>query len=166
MTLSVGPKLDDLIPYTESGEAVHTTRGSHQGPATGMNVGDPVPGFLYYWVQHPRHHRGGSQYRRFTQWGFEAVPPDSPEHKLQETSASYVELGLDSYQAHGDVLLMRIPEERYKELSAFRRHQAEVARDGITNEYLDKAHEYEARYGSTADGPIYYRGSGHGTTSD
>lgn len=140
-------------------------RGNHRGPAAGLNVHNPQPGMHYYHCRHPKADRRGAQFQRFMNMGWEPVPPGSPEYLAQNTNLKYSQLGLDQFSAHGDVLLIRISEEKYRRLAEFRRLTAESEVDGPTNEYLQQAHNFDSNYGLRADGPIYYKGQGHGNTT-
>jgi hypothetical protein len=162
MTISGGAPRDWIRSLRSDGNLRPNARGCHRGPAESLNVVGAIPGMVYYWCRHPKRDRGGAMLQRFVNQGWEVVPPGSPEHKSRETSLNYSELGLDGYQVHGDLVLVRIPEGKYREICTFRKAQADVARDA-TDEYLDKARQIEERYGARADGPIYYRSGAHGS---
>ena len=74
---------------------------------------------------------------------------------------------MDGYAVHGDVLLMRIPEEKYRERQEFRKMQAEAARDGVSSDWLEKGRDLAARYGLLGgeERPVYFRKLDHGTTN-
>ena len=165
MPLSAGHRGLDLKPLNGAGEIQAGVRGSHRGPSTGLNVHNPQPGFVYSWIRHPKHDRGGSQFQRFINMGYQACGPNSPEMRGQTQNMNISELGLDNYQVHGDVVLMRIREDKYAERQEFKRQQAKVAADGSTDDFLAKGQSLENTYGlgQAADGPIYHRSGQHGT---
>lgn len=149
---------DGLIPLT--GEA--SPRGPHVGHNANLNVPNPQPGFSYYHGRNPKFDRGGQHYR-ITSWGYEVVGPDSPEFKSQAANLRYSAMGLDSYHTHGDVVLYRIREERYRQFCKYRKDAAAAALGGPTESWLQAGSEVEARSGyRRADGPIYYRTPAHG----
>ena len=164
MTLSAGVNRLDLVPINELGERRAGVRGSHLGPASGLNIQGAQPGMVYKWIRHPKHDRGGAQLQRFVNMGYEVVPPGDPEYKDREASLQYSQLGVDGYQVHGDVLLVRIPEEKERERQEFRTLQNQIAMTGGADEYLSRGEDLSNRYGLTdrAEGPIYYKGPGHG----
>lgn len=162
MAVSVGGNRLDIAPLGRDGN-LPGVRGNHRGPAAGLNLHGARPGYVYYWCRHPRADRRGAQYQRFLNMGWRPVPPDGPEYKAQEQSLNYSQLGLDSYQVHGDLVLMQMPEPRYRQLCEWRQEAAKSELEGPTNEYLSKARDFDSNYGARADGPIYYRGQGHGT---
>jgi hypothetical protein len=161
MSISGGSPNDLLRPLRHDGNATEEARGCHMGPAQALNVYKARDGFMYYWVRHPRVDRG-TQLQRFVNEGWEIVPPEAAEHKGRETSLNYSQFGLDNIQVHGDVLMLRIPEDKYRTMSEYRVQLAKVAREGPTAEYERKAESLPEHYRSRADGPIYYRGAGHG----
>lgn len=168
MALTAGFNRLDLKPLSELGDNKANVRGSHRGPAAGLNVHNPQPGFIYKWIRHPRHDRSAAQYRRFINMGYEVVGPDSPERRAESENLNLSKLGgLDNYQTHGDVVLVRIPEDKYRELQEFREHQRKVALAGVTDGYLSRGKDLESRLGatSTSDRPLYYRGVEHGEVS-
>lgn len=161
MALSGGLPLDWLKPLRWDSTVGPNERGTHRGPSRSMNVVNALPGFIYYWARHPRLDRG-SNLQRFINEGWEVVPPDSPEHKGRELKLSYSQFGLDNYQVHGDLVLLRIPEAKYREKAELRAQLAKAAIQGPTEDYQQRGAPLEERFGSRADGPIYYRGHGHG----
>lgn len=160
--LSGGIDLGDLKPLCE-GETVAGARGTHAGPANGLNIHNAQPGFQYSWIRHPRHDRGGAQLQQFLNWGYEVCGPNSPELKAKHNNLAYAQLGLDGYQAHGDVILVRIPDELYRVRQEHRAQQAKEALDGASTSFIDKGRDLTSRYSyaRSADGPLYYRGPGH-----
>jgi hypothetical protein len=116
---------------------------------------------VYYWCRHPRLDRG-AQLQRLINEGYEVVPPDSPEHKGKVVNLNYAQFGLDNYQVHGDVVMLRIPEERFRERQEMKTTLNQAGLTGVTQNYESRGMSLEERYGSSSDGPIYYRGPGHG----
>jgi hypothetical protein len=164
--LSGGGNRLDIRPLDQSGNLQTGIRGSHRGHAQSLNIQNPIPGYVYYWCRHPSRDRGGSQLQQFINYGYEVVPPDSQEHKGRETSLNYAELGLDNYQVHGDLVLLRITEERYREFCRWRDAQNDPDRDAATDAYLEAGRDLEERFGAGADGPLRYKGSGHGIITE
>ena len=166
MAISGGIDRFALKPLAERTGAKANVRGTHRGPAAGLNVHNPQPGMVYKWVRHPRYDRNGAQYRRFINLGYEVVPPDAPEYRAESQNYNFAKLGLDNYQTHGDVVLVRITEDKYRELQEFREQQRKVALEGVTDSYLSKGKELESRLGESSSGkPLYYKGSDHGEHS-
>jgi hypothetical protein len=160
--LSGGIDYGDLKPLCE-GETVAGARGTHTGPANGLNIHNPQPGMKYSWVRHPRHDRGAAQFQEFLNWGYEPCGKDSPEMRARAGNLNFSEYGLDGFQTHGDVVLMRISEDKFRVRQEYRNNQAKAALDGSTEAYMSKGSELQGRYSyaRTADGPLYYRGAGH-----
>jgi hypothetical protein len=160
-----GGEPNNLYYLRPDGNAEEHVSGNHRGPAQALNVHNPQPGYMYYWVKHPRTDRG-SQLQRFVNLGYEVCGASAPEHKGREASLNYSEMGLDNYQVHGDLVLLKIKEEKYKEMREWLATVAKAAKEGPTAEYEEKGRNLNLpeRY-SRADGPIYYKGPGHGIHS-
>jgi hypothetical protein len=148
-----------LIPI--EGEAA--PRGAHRGHNVNLNIHNPQTGYVYYWCRNPRSDRSGAQLYRLANWGYEVVAPEAPEFKARAANLRYSALGIDSYATHGDVVLVRIPEDRYRAYSEWRRAAARAAFDGATESWLQSGEELASRAGyNRPDAPIYYRAPSHG----
>lgn len=155
MTLQGGGSHNDLRPLMPDGNLLEGVRGSHRGSASDLNVVGALPGFHYYWGRLSQ-----SFLMRFIRAGWEVVPPDSPERKLIE-EPDWKGMELDSIQLKKDVVLLRIPEPKYREIQAHKATLAQIAAQGPTQEYLGKADQLPESARSGADGPLYYRGRLH-----
>lgn len=145
----------DLRPLMPDGNAFADARGAHKGDAADLNIVGALPGFHYYWAR-----LAESALRRFVRAGWEVVPPDSPERKYI-TEPDWKGMGLDGVQLSKDVVLLRISEERYREILAHKSMLAKIAREGPTQEYLGKADQLPESARSGAEGPLYYKGKLH-----
>jgi hypothetical protein len=163
--ISGGGARKDLRPLQRDGNLTPGFRGSHRGNAESLNV-KLAPGMVPYWCRHPNSDRGAAQIQRFLNDGWEVAPPESQIQRQRPNDPNYAAMGLDRYQAHGDIVLLQIPEERYKEVQARKAQLREAAVDGPTRDFLHKGEPLQHRYGQSADGPIYYVGHGHGRSSE
>ena len=163
MPMYGGIDLGDLRPLSEGEELLTGVRGSHRANASALNVHNAQPGFRYSWIRHPRHDRGGAQLQEYLSWGYEVCGKDSPEIKGRSTNLSFSDLGLDNYQAHGDVLLVRITDEKFRVRQEDRAAAAKAALDGASDAFINKGRELEERYSfaKSAEGPLYYKGPAH-----
>ena len=152
--IDAGGNNEHLRPLNQDGNAFADAVGSHRGTAEDLNVMNPVPGMLYYWCRNEQ-----SSLRRFLRFGWEVVPPDSPERKFVR-DPDYTALGLDGIQTNKDVVLLRIPEQLYRRLADHRGHKRKVALEGSTEDYLGRNSDYD-HWAATAEGPILYRGRNH-----
>lgn len=150
---------------TPEGNAGANVRGNHRGPSAGLNVHNPQPGMHYYHCRHPNADRQAAQYRRFYAQGWRPVGPDDPEYTAEDQELNLSGLGIKDFHLHKDTMLMRIPEEKYRELQEFAQAQRDAEVEGPTNEFLSKSRELDSTYGARAEGPIYYKGPGHGNTT-
>jgi hypothetical protein len=163
--MNVGPPRLDIQPLRPDGNIGANVRGNHRGPSAGLNVHNPQPGMHYYHVRHPNADRQAAQYRRFYAMGYRPVTSDDPEYTAEEADLNLAGVGIKDFHLHKDTLLMKVPEERYREQQEFAQSQRDAEVDGPTNEFLGKAHEFDHNYGARAEGPIFYKGPGHGNTT-
>ena len=163
MAISVGPPRLDIKPLQRDGNLGPNIRGNHRGPSAGLNVHNPQPGMHYYHPRHPQADRGAAQYRRFRNAGYRPVGPDDPEYTSEALDLDFQQLGLKDYHLKKDTILMKIPNEKYREQQEFNQATRDAQTEGPTAEYLAKAREFDSNYGGRADGPIMYKGPGHGS---
>jgi hypothetical protein len=161
--MNVGPPRLDIQPLTSEGNVGPNIRGNHRGPAAGLNVHNPQAGMHYYHVRHPNADRSAAMYRTFYNQGWRPVGPNDPEYTSEEQDLDLSKLGIEDMNLHKDTLLMRIPEEQYRKLEAYNQANRDAQIEGPTHEFLSKSREFENSYGATADGPMFYRGPGHGS---
>ena len=139
------------------------TIGCHQGPTYHLNIRNPKPGFVYYYEAN----RPNAVQRKLTQ-GWEFVRPSDPEQWGAEIPED-VQQELGGIRLNKDVVLMRIPEERYAVLTAERDQQAALARGGSAEEYLARGRDAQERLsnrGISTDDDLYYRSSHHSESSE
>jgi len=98
-------------------------------------------------------------------YGYQVVTKDSPEMKGKEISQVYSQLGLDGYEVHGDLVMLRIPEHKYRKMREYKDALAAAARTGPTDQFLERGQEIESRL-STGGNPVYWRGSTHGEINE
>jgi hypothetical protein len=164
MAITGGGDRRELRPLLPDGNYRRGYYGSHRGAAESLNARVP-PGMVPYWCRTPQSDRGMAQLQRFENEGWEVAPPGSQIKTPRTHDARYSQLGLDSYRPFGDLVLLQIPEEKY------RRRQENLARlrdnaiEGPTRQYLHRGEGAQQAYGANAEGPIYYRGAGHGRSS-
>lgn len=150
-----GASRQDLRPADRDPNA--PIRGSHKGAAAALNVRNPQPGFVYAWGRTDQNYL-----IRKRNEGWEIVPPDSPERKEAETDPNWSQ-ALDQAQTRRDVVLLRITEERYREIQEDKQRRALAARSGAAESFLDKNYQLPERYRESTSGePVYYRAPGHG----
>jgi hypothetical protein len=157
--LDAGRNLEHLRPLGPDGTAFEGAIGCHRGNSEDLNVSNPLPGFLYYWGLNTQ-----SSLMKLFRIGFEVVPSDSPERAFSR-EPDFRSLGLDGIQTNKDVVLLRIPEERYRVHAEREALKAKTAREGPTQEFLNKNSDYD-RWAQTADGPILYASRTHKVLGD
>lgn len=165
MAISLGPSRLDIQPLHPDGSVNANVRGNHRGPAAGLNVHNPQPGMHYYWCRHPQADRRGAQYRRYINQGYRPVAPGDPEYTQESLDLDFKGLGIQDFHIKSDVILMKVPEQTYRAHQEFAQATRDAQVDGPTAEYLSKSRELDSSYGARAEGPIYYKGPGHGNTS-
>jgi hypothetical protein len=156
MTIGSGEDLKWIKPVTPEADVA----GDHRGRFEGLNVRSPQPGWHYYWER-----RQASDILRRTMDGFVVVQGDDPE-KFGAKLPEGIGLPQDGVRAYGDVVLMKCPEDQYRELQAERLANAKAAREATTTAFLEKGHDVEQELGPhrTQGREPYYKNIGHGDT--
>jgi hypothetical protein len=132
--------------------------GDHRGNTEALNIRNARPGFHYYYgLNNP------NQALRLLEQGFELVGADDPE-QFGAQFPEAVGTPLDGLRAFNDVVLMRIPLDKYRLLRAERAENARAAREAPTQAFLSRGQEMNRILGSKApkDGDSYYKIPGHG----
>lgn len=133
--------------------------GNHKGDFEALNIKNPQPGMHYFWAK-----KTASSVRRFMRYGFEVVQAEDPEEfgaRLPEKVGAL----LDGATAYSDVVLMRIPLERYRQFRNQRKQLVEAKREASTQAYLAAGKERERELGHRAPrrGPTYHKLVSHET---
>lgn len=147
-----GGDLSWTKPVSPADEVV----GAHRGHHAALNIKNPQPGFRYYYER-----RDANKVLVKKNEGWEVVQANSPE-RWGDNLPEDVQKELDGVRAYQDVILLRIPEEKYRQNREHLRELAEASRRGSDREYLDKSREREHQLGVT-DREVYYARATHGT---
>lgn len=137
------------------------TIGTHTGRHEALNVRNPQPGYRYYY---PR--RGASEIQAKLNQGWRMVRKEDPESwgiDLRDISGETLP-EMDGLMAYQDVVLMKIPEEKYRILQEEKQMRNKVMLHGPTDEYLSRGESLAARVESTD--PLYHKLKQHAITSD
>ena len=90
--------------------------------------------------------------------GWEPVKITDPERMGEEKAADWKAAGIDSNVQRNDIVLCRMPEERYRELIE-RQDKLSASKQGDSAaEYLEEGRPHQERYGQG----IYFKAPGHG----
>ncbi len=133
--------------------------GNHRGPNEALNVIGAVPGFHYYYEA-----RKGSNVLRRVSQGYEVVTAEMPE-RFGAHLPDPVSKQLDGITAFSDVILMRIPIEKYKKIRAAQDQEARERFEASTSTYLDQGQDQTARLGHRAPkggNDVYFKRPDHG----
>jgi hypothetical protein len=99
-----------------------------------LQVTNAQPGYRYSWVCTQMHAQGIWQKKTL---GWETVHGDMPESREHTVE--------DSSRRIGDTILMRIPEERAREIDAYNEYMAQTRLVGTENELIDFGEAYRGR---------------------
>jgi hypothetical protein len=123
-----------------------------------LNVRNPQPGFHYYYCR-----RDPSSVQRKLNQKWQVVTSDMPE-KWGAELPDNIQQELDGVRAFKDVMLLRIKDEDYRLIQEEKQRRAAVARDGATEEYLEKGRQRAAQLGNLApEDDLYYKKGYHGS---
>lgn len=149
----------DIRPLDHQGNYIKGARGNHRAHSSALNVYNAQPGYVYYWQRNDYDSLLASSH-----YGWEVVPPGAPERMGPENNPLFgAGVALDGVNVRRDVVLMRMPEARYRVYKEEKQQAALRALYGNTDAYLTEGQKAQRRYGASAGGPIYYRGPGHST---
>ena len=158
MSIEGGGDRKDLRPQEPNNPKV---KGSHRGPFEALNVRNPQPDYHYYYERR----KPGNVLKRLNE-GWEVVQDSDPEQWGADMPPEVGKM-LDGVKAFGDVILMRMRGDKFREFRAQREALAKAARDGSTSDYLSKGHQRAQQLGSSRPKKdLYFQGSDHGTVAD
>lgn len=154
--ISGGANRFDLRPVRHSQDYM----GNHKAHFMAMNICNPKPGYHYYYQTTGR---GGGNILRYQQLGYEMVKSTDQERWGAELPPE-IAREVDTVKAFGDVVLMRIPVEKYREIRKRKARDARIAREGAEDSYLGKGEQISAAMGQYAPAAgVYFRRANHST---
>ena len=131
--------------------------GTHRGNSEALNVGNPQPGWHYYYAR-----RDNSFVQRYLNNGWRPVTATDPETWGVSHHEDIPEL--DGLVAFKDVILLKIPEEQWR---ALQERKAELTRRDMTGpeeEYLRQGDNLTRQ--THSDDDLYYKKSDHGFSTE
>jgi len=134
----------------EAGNEVH---GCHRGHTQHLNVSNAVAGRAYY---HGSVRRNRQAHYRLEGW--RPVGPEDPENLMQTQDPHNIGTPLDSFAISNDVVLMWMPEERYRARQDRNAQLSEARSADISEEFIAKGRPLQERYGRQ----LYFRRADHG----
>lgn len=139
--------------------------GNHPEPHASLNVRNPQPGMVYYWAR-----AKPGQVQRLMNLGYKVV-----NHEDGDTEKYGAELppgvsaaALGGYTPYQDVILMKIPVEKYAELKERQRADADAALHSSDSAYLSRGIEVgeQLRTSNPRGIPVYYAEPSHGVKQE
>lgn len=153
MALGGGGDRRDLRPVNHYRNII----GNHKGSSSHMNVENPQPGYSYRYELAKR-----NKVRQRMHQGWELVNATHQEKWGDKMDSMGRGTGMDSSMQTADVVLMRIPHDKLRELREEKRRRAELALKGAESDYLDRGERMRDRMGNLAPSdPLHYRRGDH-----
>ena len=153
MAIYAGEEQALTRPLDQEGNYTKGAVGCHRGHMEVLNVRNPRPGFRYYYIR-----TDPSSVRRATRRGWQPVSKADPERMGEEDNSDLVAAGLDTTLTRNDIVLCRMPEDRYREWRAQMDRRSEGMQGDSAAAYLEKGRPLQEVYG---DG-VYFKAAGHG----
>tara|TARA_Y100000310_G_scaffold344025_1_gene454598 strand:- start:2889 stop:3386 length:498 start_codon:yes stop_codon:yes gene_type:complete len=160
MTIQGGGQLEFIKPYLPDDESA---LGDHKGNFEALNVRNPQRGYHYYYIR-----AEASSVLRFMNQGWQIVQADDPE-QFGADLPDNIGLPLDGVRAYHDVLLARLPLEKYREYKADRadRRRASLEANYLAfkqteRERMDQLHPHQRPQGRD----LFYHRAQHSTQEE
>lgn len=153
MTIYAGEDQKLYRPLDNKGNYTQGAVGCHRGHMEVLNVRNPKPGFRYYYIR-----TDPSSVRRAQQRGWQPVSKTDPERMGEEEQADLVAAGLDTTLTRNDIVLCRMPEERYRTWRAQMNQRSEGMQGDGSADYMEKGRPLQEIYGKD----VYFKAPGHG----
>lgn len=151
--ISAGNRLDLSKPLDQEGNFTRGSIGCHRGHMEALNVKNARPGHHYYYFR-----TDSSSLDRAELQGWDFVKLTDPEKMGQETRSDRVAAGLDSTQTRNDIVLCRMPDERYSVHRAQIDQRSDGMRGDSAAEFMEKGRPLQDAYGEQ----VYFKSAGHG----
>lgn len=158
MSSNIGEDLSIYSPIDQNANEANFLYGCFKGESEDLNVINPVPGWVYKWERND-----SREVMRAERKGWE-VDLTAPERPISPREMLRTGVGGATRESlRGDVILMRCPEETYRQLQAEAEAEAAARRVDPANPYTkgDEARSIQERFGSGARGPIRFRNPNH-----
>jgi hypothetical protein len=142
--------------------------GDHREAYSALNVPNPQPGFHYYWC----HYHKGSNYSEITSFmneGWQPVLAGEPEFQNKHrVNFLQSQQNVDNLKIFGDVCLMKIDLDRYREIQDTNTRAANQQLYGQADAHIDRGEEMGRRFGrNTPKGKhLYYARADHNINSE
>ncbi len=160
MTIQGGGDLEFIKPILPDDDA---PLGDHRKNFSALNVRNPRRGYHYYYCA-----ANSSSVLNFMNQGWEVVQADDQEQFGAELPSD-IGLPLDGVRAFHDVLLVRIPLEKYREYKVERseRRRASLEANYLAfkqteRERMDQLQPHQRPQGKS----LFYHRDGHGTQEE
>lgn len=137
------------------------TLGCHRGVSEGMNIANAQPGFHYYYIR-----ANPNMAQRYLNAGWEVVTSEHPERPGVKALPEAVQSMMDGMRAFKDVILVRIPTDRYAEIQEDKRRRAASALRSTTDAFQAKGERTTEALGRGAGrhDNVYYQTRDHGSS--
>mgnify|MGYP001590905126 CR=1 FL=1 len=153
-TLGLGNSRDWLTPLRSDGTRAYQAPsgdnivGCHTGHSAGLNIANPIPGYEYKWELWGG---TGSALLIAQMQGYEIIrrgDPDYPASLARVVEPNHnAPTPMDTAYTHGDVVAMRIPSERLRQLREEEYRLSLGAMDGGTRAFIEAASPEEMALG-------------------
>lgn len=139
--------------------------GSHQANFRALNVFNPQPGWRYYWAHYSKRDNFSELTRFIDHEGWQPVLEGEPEYGTSRTHSFLTsQPNADRLKLFGDVCLIKIQEERYRELQAEQNTAATRQLYGLKAAHEARGEDMarQFRHGLGYKGrPVYYARDDH-----
>ena len=152
MSIDVGEDNEFFVPLDQAGNIEPGMLGCYPGSAADLNV-TPVPGFNYKWEA-----LNDTEIAKSERRGWE-VDLTQPARKVVVRNHRYSNIGYDRATIRGDVILMRCPEEVYRQIQLEEEEASKASRQDPASAYTNNPAimSLQEKFRHGLRGPLQFR---------
>lgn len=161
MSLVPGDDLSwyDELTFSDDGDTI----GHFRGDLESLNIENADPDFAYYYARN-----NPNDLVRFLNAGWAPVGPDDPEsYGFKRVKGWNIQHRLGTEHAFQDVLLMKIPLDRYRKIQEEKQAEHREMLNGVVTSFRERGEERSRQLYRPPNGrELYFAKVDHGQTTE
>lgn len=154
---------DNLADWADPHEPDDHVVGHFRGDLESLNIANAQPGFHYYYARN-----NPNDIVRFLNQGWTPVGPDDAESYGAKRIKSWnIQHSLGTERAFQDVILMKIPLEKYRAMQKENESYKKTLLDGVVHNFRERGDSRSRELHRPPQGrSLYYASPEHGQTTE